>query len=190
MDNHAFALLNRMARRRPASIPRLNRLMARLASRRERVDWSFRIFATPRLVRFTEMEYAIPAEHAATAVRACREILARHAVSFPVELRFARGDDALLSPAHGRDSAYVAVHVFEGMPWERPFREVEARMGELDGRPHWGKHSFLAAAELAPRYPRWDDFQAARAELDPDGRFENAWARRVLGQRNALPSPR
>jgi L-gulonolactone oxidase len=190
MDNHAFALLNRLARRRPSAIPRLNRLMARVASRRERVDWSFRVFATPRLVRFTEMEYAVPVEHAAAAVHEAREVLERHAVSFPVELRFAAGDDALLSPAHGRDSAYVAVHVFEGMPWERPFREVEERMSALGGRPHWGKHSFLTANELAPRYPRWADFQAARAELDPDGRFDNGWAHRVLGQRNALPSPR
>ena len=190
MDNHAFALLNRMARRRPSAIPRLNRLMARVASRRERVDWSFRIFATPRLVRFTEMEYAIPVEHAAAAVREAREVLARHAVSFPVELRFAAADDALLSPAHARDSAYVAVHVFEGMPWERPFREVEQRMSALGGRPHWGKQTFLTADELAPRYPRWDAFQAARDELDPDGRFANTWVQRVLGQRNVLPSPR
>ena len=79
------------------------------------------------------------------------------------------------------------MHVFEGMPWEAPFREVEALMGSLGGRPHWGKRSFLTAAELAPRYPAWDAFQAARQELDPDGRFENEWARRVLGaarQRN------
>jgi hypothetical protein len=36
------------------------------------------------------------------------------------------------------------------------------------------------------------DFAAARAELDPAGRFENDWLRRVLGaaQRNAQPSPR
>ena len=167
--------------------------MARAASRRERVDWSFRIFASPRLVRFTEMEYAVPRASAADAVRGARAILERHPVSFPVELRLVGADDALLSPAHGRDSAYVAVHVFEGVPWEAAFREVEALMGSLGGRPHWGKWSFLTAAELAPRYPAWDAFQAARQELDPDGRFENEWARRVLGavrQRNARPSPR
>jgi L-gulonolactone oxidase len=157
------------------------------------VDWSFRIFASPRLVRFTEMEYAVPRAAAADAVRGARAILERHPVSFPVELRLVAADDALLSPAHGRDSAYVAVHVFEGVPWEEPFREVEALMGSLGGRPHWGKRSFLTAEELARRYPAWDVFQAARQELDPGGRFENEWARRVLGavrQRNARPSPR
>ena len=34
-----------------------------------RVDRSYRVFASPRLVRFTEMEYALPREHAADAVR-------------------------------------------------------------------------------------------------------------------------
>jgi L-gulono-1,4-lactone dehydrogenase len=190
VDNHVFHALNRLGRRFPAAIPRINRAAARAASRRERVDWSFRVFASPRLVRFMEMEYAIPREHAADAVRGARAILERHPVSFPIELRLVAGDDALLSPAHGRDSAYVAVHLFEGMAWETPFREVEALMSGFGGRPHWGKWSFLGAEELAPRYPGWEAFQAARAELDPHGRFENDWARRVLGQRKQRPSPR
>jgi len=180
LDNHVFGLLNRVARRAPKTIPALNRLAGRSASKRERVADSFDVFASPRLVRFEEMEYALPREHAVEAVRAARQILERYPVSFPIELRFSAGDDALLSPAHARESAYVAVHVFEGMSFEAPFREVEAVMGEWGGRPHWGKRSFLSAAELAPRYPRWADFAAIRERLDPDGRFVNAWARQTL----------
>jgi L-gulonolactone oxidase len=152
-----------------------------VASRRERVDWSYAIFASPRLVRFEEMEYALPREHAVEAVLRARRALERHPASFPIELRFSAGDDALLSPAHARASTFVAVHVFRGMPYEAAFRDVEAALGDLGGRPHWGKRSFLTAAELAPRYPRWDDFQAIRRRLDPDGRFANDWIREVLG---------
>ena len=190
LDNHALFALSLAGRRFPRAIPAINRFAAAAASGRRRVDASHRIFASPRLVRFDEMEYAIPREHAADAVRGAREILERHPVNFPVELRFVAADDALLSPAHGRDTAYVAVHVFEGMDGEAPFREVEKLMAGWGGRPHWGKRSFLAARELKTRYPRWDDFAAARAELDPDGTFENDWARRTLPQRKALPSPR
>jgi L-gulono-1,4-lactone dehydrogenase len=192
LDNHALELLSRTGRRFPRAIPRINRLAAAAASGRERVDVSHRIFASPRLVRFDEMEYAVPREHAADAVRGARAILERHPVNFPVELRFVAADDALLSPAHGRDTAYVAVHVFEGMDGERPFREVERLMAGWDGRPHWGKRSYLGARELKTRYPAWDAFAAARAQLDPEGRFENPWARRTLGavQRNVQPSPR
>ena len=181
MDNHAFWLLNRVARRVPRAIPHINRLAGRAASTRERVAESFEVFASPRLVRFEEMEYALPRARAAEAVRACREILARHPVSFPIELRFSAGDDALLSPAHQRETAYVAVHVFEGMEYETPFREVEALLRGWDVRPHWGKRSFLGAEELAPRYPRWRGFAAIRNRLDPDGRFVNPWIARTLG---------
>jgi len=181
LDNHALELLSRAGRRFPRAIPRINRLAASAASGRERVDASQRIFASPRLVRFDEMEYAIPREHAADAVRGAREILERHPVNFPVELRFVAADDALLSPAHGRATAYVAVHVFDGMDGEAPFREVEKLMAGWGGRPHWGKRSFLSARELKTRYPAWEAFAAARAELDPEGRFENPWARRTLG---------
>ena len=188
MDNHAFWLLNRAARRAPRAIPLINRAAGRAASKRERVSESFDVFASPRLVRFEEMEYALPRARAAEAVRACREILARHPVSFPIELRFSAGDDALLSPAHGRETAYVAVHVFEGMAFEAPFREVEALLRGWDGRPHWGKRSFLTAAELAPRYPRWSDFAAIRERLDPNGRFVNPWIARTLGAAERIPA--
>ena len=67
------------------------------------------------------------------------------------------------------------------MAYEPAFREVEAALSALGGRPHWGKRSFLSAADFAHRYPRWDDFQRVRAALDPDGRFANAWVRDVLG---------
>jgi L-gulonolactone oxidase len=181
MDNHAFRAVSEVAKRFPSQIPRLNRFMSAAASQRERVDWSYRIFASRRLVRFEEMEYALPREHAVEAVRAARVALERHPVSFPIELRFSAGDDALLSPAHARESAFVAVHVFRSMAYEAAFRDVEAALSGLGGRPHWGKRSFLGAAQLAPRYPRWDAFQAVRRELDPEGRFANAWLRDVLG---------
>jgi len=34
---------------------------------------------------------------------------------------------------------------------------------------------------LAARYPRWDDAQAVRRRLDPDGTFANRYTDRVLG---------
>ena len=85
------------------------------------------------------MEYSVPREHAVAAVRAARAALERHAVSFPIELRFTAGDDALLSPAHGRDSAFVAVHVFQGMAYEPAFREVEAALSRARRPPALGQ---------------------------------------------------
>jgi len=177
---HAFCLAGRAS---PRWIPQLNRTVTKLAGSSTRVDRSDRIFASPRLVRFTEMEYALPRERTAEAVRRVMELIPRRGfhVPFPIEVRLVAEDDALLSPAHGRPTGYVAVHMFKGMAWEPYFRAVEAIMDEYDGRPHWGKRHFQTAETLRPRYPRWDDFQAVRARLDPDGRFGNAYSDGVIG---------
>jgi L-gulono-1,4-lactone dehydrogenase len=183
LTNHAFGLLCRAGRRFPNRIPEINRLVTRLAGSRTRVDRSDRVFTSPRLVRFTEMEYALPRVLTPEAVRRVMALVPQRgfAVPFPIEVRTVAADDALLSTAGGRDSGFVAVHMYEGMPWEPYFRAVEEIMDELGGRPHWGKRHHQTAATLRPRYPDWDRFQAIRARLDPDGRFANAYTDRVLG---------
>jgi FAD-linked oxidoreductase len=183
LTNHAFGLFCRTGRRLPGAIPQINRLVTRLAGRSERVDRSAAIFASPRLVRFTEMEYALPREHTPDAVTRVLEMIEQRglAVPFPIEVRTVAPDDAYLSTAAGRDSGFVAVHMFEGMEWQPYFRAVEAIMDELGGRPHWGKRHFQSADTLRSRYPDWDRFQAVRGRLDPRGRFANEWTDRVLG---------
>ena len=183
LTNHAFGLFCRIGRRVPSQIPRINRLVTKLAGTTKRIDRSDRIFASPRLVRFTEMEYALPRERTPEAVRRVMEMVPARgfAVPFPIEVRTVAGDDALLSTAAGRDSGFLAVHMYEGMEWRPYFQAVEQIMDELDGRPHWGKRHFQTAATLRNRYPGWDRFQAVRALLDPKGRFSNEWTDRVLG---------
>jgi L-gulono-1,4-lactone dehydrogenase len=190
LTNHAFGLFCRLGRRYPARIPQINRLVTRLAGSSTRVDRSDRIFASPRLVKFTEMEYAVPRERTPEAVRRVMELVPAHgfAVPFPIEVRTVAPDDALISTAAGRESGFVAVHMFEGMAHEPYFRAVEQIMDELDGRPHWGKRHYQTAATLRGRYPEWDRFQAVRARLDPHGRFANAYTDRVLGPPAGTPS--
>jgi len=181
--NHAFGALCRLGRRLPGQIPRINRVVTQLAGQSQRTDRSDRVFASPRLVRFTEMEYSVPRAHTTVAVRRVLDLIDEEgfAVPFPIEVRSVAADDALLSTAHGRDSGYIAVHMFEGMEWEPYFRAVETVLSDLDGRPHWGKRHFQSAATLRPRYPEWDRFDALRARLDPERRFQNDYTRRVLG---------
>ena len=185
--NHGLQAFSRLGRRYPRLIPRLNRTVTRVAGSSDRTDVSHRIFVSPRLVRFTEMEYAIPRIHAAEAIRAVRQGIhsRRLPINFPIEVRFVAGDDALLSPAHGRDNCYIAVHVYDQMDYEPYFRMVEEIMNGFEGRPHWGKRHFQTAETLAPRYPEWDRFQAVRARMDPEGLFSNAELDRVLGPAGA-----
>ena len=183
LENAALGVVFRLGRRAPRAIPRLNRLVCRATSGSVKEDRSWRVFATKRAVRFTEMEYAIPRAHAREAAERVLELVEhrRLPVGFPIEVRFTAADDAFLSTAHGRETAYIAVHQFVGMEYESYFRAVERIMDDYDGRPHWGKRSYQTAATLAGRYPEWERFQAARARLDPAGTFENDYTERVLG---------
>ncbi len=183
LENWALEALSAAGRFVPRSIPTLSRLAAALASGGRTVDRSDRVFASERRVRFTEMEYGVPREHGPEAARRVVEWVRanRYPVFFPIEMRVAAGDDALLSPSHERDTAYIAVHQYRGMEWRPYFEAVEAIMREYGGRPHWGKRHFQTAETLAPLYPEWEKFQDARDELDPGRVFTNEYAARVLG---------
>jgi len=183
LENWALGALCTAGRLAKPAIPALSRLASRLASGGEYVDRSHAIFANERRVRFTEMEYGVPREHGPEALRRVTEWVRgnRYPVFFPIEMRVVAGDDALLSPSHERDTAYIAVHQYRGMEWRPYFEAVEEIMDDYDGRPHWGKRHFQTAATLAPRYPRWAAFQAARDTLDPGRTFANEYSERVLG---------
>jgi L-gulonolactone oxidase len=183
LENAALELACRAGRALPGGIPTINRLVTRLMSRAEQLDASHRVYANRRSVRFTEMEYAIPRERVPEALERVLDLVERRRlpIGFPIEVRLAAPDDALLSTAHGRPTGYIAVHQFRGMEFESYFRAVEAIMDEYGGRPHWGKRHYQTAATLRPRYPGWDRFQAVRERLDPERKFENDYLRRVLG---------
>ena len=183
LENALLGAFCRTGRAFPRLIPVLNRRLAGLMGRAEHLDASNRVYANTRLVRFTEMEYAIPRERAAEALERVLGLIERRRlpIGFPIELRVVQPDDALLSTAYERPTAYVAVHQYLGMEFESYFRAVEAIMDEYGGRPHWGKRHYQSAATLAPRYPEWDRFQELRERFDPERRFENDHLRRVLG---------
>jgi len=183
IENHAFGLIQRAATVNRAWIPRLAGFTAKTMTRKEMTDRSDRIFANERLVRFAEMEYALPRENLVQAVRDIRSMIERTGllISFPVEVRVVAPDDIPLSPAYGRETGYIAVHVFNKFEYEPYFREVEAIMNGCEGRPHWGKLHFQTAETLRPRYPLWDEFLAVRDRLDPGGMFGNTYLERVLG---------
>jgi FAD-linked oxidoreductase len=183
MENAAFGTLCRLGRARPALIPALNRLSSASLSARSYADASHRVFVTPRRVRFTESEYAVPRESVGQVLAELRRAVPRLAdpVMFPVEIRVAAADDIWLSTASGRDSAYIAIHQYAGLPYREWFDRFESIVADVQGRPHWGKMHTLAADRLRPLYPRFDDFRRVRAEVDPDGRFGNGYLTRVLG---------
>jgi len=184
MENHLFGAVCGTGRVFPHLVPTLNRLVTRFASQSQSVDQSFRIFVTPRRVRFEEIEYAVPRAAGASAVREALEVIerGRYPANFPLEVRFVAPDDAYLSPSFERPSCYIAVHVSRGLPWEPCFRAVEEVFKAHGGRPHWGKRHFQTARELKSSFPAWSHFQAVRHSLDPHGLFTTPAMEELLGR--------
>lgn len=183
MENAAFGAFCRLGRTAHPLIKPLNRFSSAALSNRSYSDVSHRVFVTPRRVRFVESEFAIPRASVLDVLGELRLQVQRlsEPVMFPVEVRVAAADDIWLSTAYGRETAYIAIHQYVGLPYRAYFDRFEAIVAEVGGRPHWGKMHTLDAARLRDLYPRFDDFRRLRGELDPDGRFANPYLDRVLG---------
>lgn len=182
LSNGALQLLSSTGAAIPALIPKLNALAsAALSGRDYTARWN-RALISPRRVRFTEMEYALPLEHFDQAFAQLRDYFnsRRTPVVFPLEVRTAAGDDTWLGTASGRDSVYIAVHRYIHDRVPEYFPAMEAILRSFGGRPHWGKVHSLRAAELRELYPKFADFQEVRSSVDPQGVFLNDYLRSLL----------
>lgn len=183
LSNGVFQVACSLGRAVPATIPAVAKLSSRALSARTYTDIPYKVFTSPRRVRFVEMEYALPREAAIGALREVKAMIERSPlrVSFPVEIRTAPADDIALSTASARETTYIAVHLYRGTPYRAYFTAVERILTAHGGRPHWGKIHTRDAEYLSGVYPRFGEFTAVRDRLDPDRLFGNDYLRRVLG---------
>ncbi|MFE1949738.1 D-arabinono-1,4-lactone oxidase [Streptomyces sp. NPDC059524] len=183
LSNGLFQVVNSIGRAVPATIPAIAKISSKALSARTYTDIPYKVFTSPRRVRFVEMEYAVPRAALVDTLRELKSMVDRSnlRISFPVEVRTAPADDITLSTASGRDSAYIAVHMYKGTPYQRYFTAAEQIFTAHEGRPHWGKVHTRDAEYFASAYPRFGEFTALRDRLDPDRLFGNAYLRRVLG---------
>ncbi|WP_040283771.1 D-arabinono-1,4-lactone oxidase [Tessaracoccus massiliensis] len=183
LGNVAFGAMDAAAAKVPALARPVRQVASRFMAGATFSDASHRVYVAPRRVRFRETEYAMPVEAFGEVVREVeRAIVASgEQITFPMEVRTAAADDTWLGTASGRESVYVAVHRYHRERFEPLLTAVEPVFRAHEGRPHWGKEHSLTADRLAGLYPRFDDFRAARAAVDPDGVLLNPHTRALLG---------
>ncbi|MFJ9660594.1 D-arabinono-1,4-lactone oxidase [Streptomyces griseoflavus] len=183
LSNGVFQAVNWVGRAVPASIPAIAQISSKALSARTYTDIPYKVFTSPRRVRFVEMEYAVPREALVETLRELKAMIdrSRLRITFPVEVRTAPSDDITLSTASGRDTAYIAVHMFKGTPYQGYFTAAERVFTAHEGRPHWGKIHTRDAEYFSRVYPRFTVFTALRDRLDPERRFRNDYLRRILG---------
>jgi FAD-linked oxidoreductase len=177
----AFILL--LSRLFPAKIAIINKIAGKIYFREEyRSGVAEKVLTVPMPPRHREMEYAIPAHTAPSALNALRAyVLENHlAVNFIVELRFVAADDILLSPAFGRDTCFMGAYMGKNIHIEPYFSHFEAQMQALGGRPHWGKEFTASSEVLQAVCPNLVQFNRLRTSCDPDRMFENSYIERVF----------
>lgn len=179
-----FPALLSLTRLQPNWISRINhavdRVHLRPGTRSGRSDEIFLLAVPPR---HQETELAFPAPRAGPALLALRDMLAATGarLDFINELRFVRGDDAWMSPAHGRDTCQLGVYATHSPDTPRAFADY-ATLGESwDARPHWGKQFTTTPTAITRLYPRAGDFRELARAWDPASIFRNPVLDAILG---------
>ncbi len=183
IGNGAFAASLAVARAIPRAAPMLNNIAAGAMAANRYRSRAHDVFATPRRVRFHEMEFAVPLEAGPEAVREInREFERRNwLIPFPLELRTTAADDVALSTSTGRESMYIAFHVPKAMNPHEYFPHIQDVLKAAGGRPHWGKMHTLGREDFAEMYPRFDEFCTLREQMDPSRKFGSAHLRQLFG---------
>ncbi len=137
----------------------------------------FRMGFTPASGEEIQVEYFVPLERAADAIRAVRAVGPRLAPLLMIsEVRTVAADELWMSPFYRQ--ACVAFHF--SFQRNQPalmglLPHLEAALAPFDPKPHWGKVFTMAPAAVRALYPRLDDFRELAASHDPAGKFRNAF---------------
>ena len=142
----------------------------------------FRLDFTPSSGDELQTEYLVPRDRAVELLTDLEALAPRiHPLLQVSEIRTMCGDRLWLSGAYGRDT--VGIH----FTWRRRpevlglLAELDALFADRGGRPHWGKLYDADPQSIADRYPRFADFAALAAQLDPSGKFRNRTLDGLLG---------
>jgi xylitol oxidase len=142
----------------------------------------FRADFTPSSGAELQSEYLLPRAYAVEALHAVDGIRETVAGVLQIcEVRTVAADDQWLSPSYGRDTVALHFTWIEDTAAVLPVvRRLEEALDAFDARPHWGKVFTTPADVLRERWPRLGDFRKLAHELDPEGKFANAFVRTVL----------
>jgi len=183
LENYLFKVLCEVANRFPSQNEAVSKLAAGSITDVKKVYYSHKIYATQRMVKFREMEYNIPREAYEEVFKEVVKTVntKKYNIHFPIESRFVKEDNILMSPAFGRDSAYIACHVYAKKEFQPYFNALETIFRAYGGRPHWGKMNTLTSNDILDLYPEFSTFMNHRTEQDPDNLFISPYLEKLLG---------
>ncbi|XP_054239349.1 bifunctional epoxide hydrolase 2 [Indicator indicator] len=156
-------------------------------SRVENVAISYKIFNYECRFKQHVQDWAIPIEKTKEALlelKAALENNPKLVAHYPVEVRFARGDEIWMSPCFQRDSCYMNIIMYrpygKNVPHLNYWLTYEGIMKKHGGRPHWAKAHSCTQKDFEKMYPAFPKFCSIREKLDPTGMFLNSYLEKVF----------
>lgn len=177
----------------PSIVPTINRIFYRLVFSRttRHVDVSYKIFNFECLFKQYVNEWAIPKEQVGKVLWELKnwiDVNPQIPIHFPVEVRFVKGDNILISPAFGRDTCYINIIMYRpyniSVPYKEYWSAYEKIMREADGRPHWAKAHSVTAKEFDVLYPGFNTWCLMRRHMDPIDMFYNSYMNHIFNWKN------
>ncbi|HWV28184.1 MAG TPA: D-arabinono-1,4-lactone oxidase [Dyadobacter sp.] len=137
----------------------------------------FKMGFTPSSGKELQTEYFVPRKNAVDAILAISKMgsqISPHL--FTSEVRTIAADNLWLSPCYKRDS--VAIHFTWKQDWpavSKLLPVIEKELAPFNPRPHWGKLFTISPGLLEKRYEKLPEFRELAAQMDPKGKFRNAF---------------
>ena len=135
----------------------------------------FRMAYMPEHGQELQSEYMVPRQHAVAALQALDRL--RHHVAPHLqmsEVRTIAADKLWMSMFY--EQASIALHFTWKPDWpavSRILPMLEAELGPLGARPHWGKLFTMPAGHVQSLYPKLAEFRQLLQTFDPQGKFRN-----------------
>ena len=142
----------------------------------------FRMGFTPASGEELQVEYFVPREYAAAAIRTLRRNADQLSALLLIgEIRTVAADDLWMSPCYRTPCA--AFHFSFKQDWlalRTILPKIEEALAPFQPRPHWGKMFTMSPHRVKACYPRLDDFRSLQTEHDPHRKFVNAFVERYI----------
>lgn len=170
-------------------VPYINRISFWLlySKQQQYIDVSHKVFNFECLFKQHVNEWSIPSERTAKVLLELKNWIDSTPniyVHFPVEVRFVKEDDIYLSPAFGRNSAFINIIMYrpygKDVSHSQYWDQYEKIMKDAGGRPHWAKAHRETAADFVKMYPYFRAWTHVRKRLDPINMLVNSYLNRIL----------
>jgi FAD/FMN-containing dehydrogenase len=181
-------LIDLVVRLRPSLSPMLleNAMRALVKDEYDHVSYEVLNIGAANFLPAYSAEVGVPVERRADAAQALIDVAAQQRSlgdvyqSAPISFRFVKASPALMSMMYDRDTMMIELIQLRGIEGAIELTAAyEEALLPLGGRPHWGQLNWIDPDRMTSLYPRFGDWQAVRAELDPNATFASPFTARV-----------